>query len=142
MTCGRSACQRQRHAKRCKDWHQRQKEAQPSSHYKDVVRPFREKHPSYQRRLRIVHGLGEIREQIVASVTSIREPLLALLGRGDLVLTEGTEPEQPRAITGKPLAMMLDAMASIPRLLQEITETLGAVTFLRSPERETRYESS
>jgi hypothetical protein len=35
-----------------------------SHHYRDVVEPFRQKHPSYQRRHRLRQRLGEIREKM------------------------------------------------------------------------------
>jgi hypothetical protein len=62
VTCGRAECQRSRHADRCRAWHRRHRGE--TDHYRDVVVPFRERHPGYQRRHRLRDRLGEIREQM------------------------------------------------------------------------------
>jgi hypothetical protein len=86
VTCGTAECQRARHAKQCRKWHATNKEA-TASHYEDVVVPFRQKQPDYQRRWRWGRRLCEIREKttllggaVLASLRSLvlRAPQLAL----------------------------------------------------------------
>lgn len=62
MTCGDAECQRARHADRCRVWHAANEDV-TSTHYHDVVVPFRVRQPSYQGRWRLACGLREIREE-------------------------------------------------------------------------------
>ncbi len=63
MTCGAPECQRERHRKQCRALRERDS-GDVSHHYRDVVEPFRQRHPSYQRRHRLRQRLGEIREKM------------------------------------------------------------------------------
>src|SRR5690606_20089376 len=62
VTCGAEECQRERHAERCRAWHVANRDV-GTSHYADVVKPFREAQPDYQRRWRLAVRCREIREK-------------------------------------------------------------------------------
>ena len=64
VTCGAPECQRARHAGRCQQWHADNREA-TARHYEDVVVPFRQRQPDYQRRWRWSRQLREIREKTI-----------------------------------------------------------------------------
>ena len=113
MTCGAAPCQRKRHARSCKRWHEEHPEAK-ANHYADVVKPYRGKHRSYQRRWRLAVRLREIRDAIRAACRQLR----AVARRGLQAVNGGTdEPEQPRAITGKPLVDALEATEAMLRAM-------------------------
>ena len=130
MTCGAQACQRSRHANKCKEWHARNPEA-AANHYADVLKPYRRRHCTYQRRRRLVEAFREIREQMLGAVAEAGARLVALVSRGQRVLVEGgQEPAQVRATTGKPLE---DALASAVRMagtIEELVALSGALVLL------------
>lgn len=63
VTCRAGPCQASRHADRCRKW----REANPevtSRHYEDVVVPYRQRRPWYQRAWRFACRVSEIREKM------------------------------------------------------------------------------
>ena len=130
MTCGAKACQRSRHANKCKEWHAHNAAA-AAHHYADVVKEYRRRHPTYQRRRRLVAALREIREQMVAAVAGAGARLAGLVERGKRVLQDGRrEPAQVRATTGKPLECALDAAGSMMGAVDELVRLSGALAEL------------
>ncbi|MBC8422874.1 hypothetical protein H8E07_02005 [bacterium] len=130
MTCGDEECQQQRHAKRCKWWHERNAEAS-ANHYIDVVKPYRCCHPSYQRRWRLMVALRKIREEMLSMARRSGRQLAHLVSRGRRVIEEGaSEPVQARAMTGKPLEESLAKMASMVKTVDELTTLAGELAVL------------
>jgi hypothetical protein len=128
VTCGDEACQRKRHAKSCKWWHERNTDS-AESHYEDVVKPYRRRHPSYQRRRRIVVALREIRDEMLAAVGDAGKHLAGLVSRGQLAMEDGAlETVQVRAMTGKPLVEALAAAVSMLRALDELATLSGVLS--------------
>ena len=120
VTCGAAVCQRQRHAYRCKRWHERNAES-AASHYADVVQPYRQRHPGYQRRWRIVVSIREIREQMLAAVGAAGARVRRLVLRGRVAMSAAVaESAQVRATTGEPLAQALAAVESLSGVLDEL----------------------
>ncbi len=125
VTCGAEDCQKKRHAKKCKQWHELHPEA-ASNHYCDVVKPYRHKHPTYQRRHRILATLSKIREELLSLARRSGEQLASLISRGRRVFDEGAqEPAQARAMTGKPLAEALESAASMVKVVAELSAQAG-----------------
>ena len=111
MTCGDAECQRRRHAESCRRWRRKNSDS-TSSHYEDVVRPFRRRHPGYQRRWRIVAGLREIRDEIGVMTDALGARLRTLLDRDRARCAEAaSEPAQVHATAGQPLAAALGVVA-------------------------------
>lgn len=130
MTCGSKECQQKRHARKCKQWHARNSDG-GANHYDDVVKPYRLRHPTYQRRRRLVEALREIREQMLAAVAEAGARLAGLVERGKRVLQEGgREPVQVRATTGKPLEAALASAASMLRAVEKLSALSGALAEL------------
>jgi hypothetical protein len=124
VTCGAAECQRRRHAKKCKRWHADNRDV-TASHYEDVVKPYRKKHPDYQRRWRLVVALCEIREEMVSGVEAVGARMRKLLARGRAVVSTATcEPAQPAGRTGEALTAALDAGASIVGVLEELSKVI------------------
>ena len=99
VTCGAEECQRAQHAEACRDWHRRNRE-HSRDHYQDVVVSFRERHPGYQSRYRLLRRLREIREEIIRELRG----WISALGRVEKArrrterISSG-EDEQPRSTT-------------------------------------------
>jgi len=130
VTCGAEECQKKRHAKKCKQWHEHHPDA-AANHYDDVVKPYRQKYPTYQRRHRILVTLSKIREELLSTARRSGKQLVGLIFRGRLVIEEGAqEPVQSRAMTGKPLEDALDAAASMVGAVDELTALAGQLAVL------------
>ena len=130
MTCGAEECQIKRHAKTCKQWHERHPVA-AANHYDDVVKPYRQKHPTYQRRHRILVALRKIREELLSLAHRSGEQLASLVSRGRRVIEDGAqEPVQSRAMTGKPLEDALEAAASMVKAVDELTAQADQLSVL------------
>jgi len=130
VTCGAAECQRKRHAKSCRWWRESNADS-AAHHYEDVVKPYRRRHPTYQRRRRLVEAFREIRDQMLAAVAGAGAQLAALVSRGQRVLQEGRqEPSQVRATTGKPLEEALELAASMMRAVAELAALSGALAEL------------
>lgn len=130
MTCGAAECQRRRHAKKCKRWHADNRDV-TASHYEDVVKPYRQKHPDYQRRWRVVAALCEIREEMAAGVEAVGARMRKLLARGRAAVGTATGvASQPDGKTGEALTAALAAGASIVGVLAELSKAVGQLGVL------------
>ncbi|MBM4318854.1 MAG: hypothetical protein FJ125_02595 [Deltaproteobacteria bacterium] len=130
MTCGAEECQKKRHAKKCKQWHGLNPDT-AASHYQDVVKPYRQLYPSYQRRQRLVVALRKIREELLCMAHRACRRLAALVSRGRQVVAQGAqEPVHVRAMTGKPLEDALAAAASLVGSVDELTALAGQLAVL------------
>lgn len=128
MTCGAEECQQQRHAKKCKQWHKRHPDA-AANHYCDVVKPYRQKHPTYQRRHRILVAYRKIREALLSMARRSGKQLADLVSRGRRIIEEGAqEPVQALAMTGKPLKEALGTAALMVKAVDELTTLTGQLT--------------
>jgi len=99
VTCGADECQQAQHNEACRDWHKRNRE-NARDHYRDVVVPFRERHPGYQSRYRLLSRLREIREEIsrvLAGWISTLGRVAKACRRTELV--SSVEDAQPRSET-------------------------------------------
>lgn len=130
MTCGDAGCQCGRHTHRCRSWHACSKESR-SNHYLDVVVPFRQRHPTYQRRWRLASRLREIREES----RGLTERLVPRVQRAvtwgqSLQVLAASEVEQPRSSTGKSLNEALASAAQLGGMLEQlqaVASELGVV---------------
>jgi len=129
VTCGRPECQKARHCYSCKDWRKRNADI-ATTHYDDVVKPFRQNQPDYQRRWRLGRRLREIREKfdslvIGALLTSIR----GLIGRAEALASRPARGPQTGVLAGN----LLDKTAQALRDVVAGLEPLGkGVETLRS----------
>jgi hypothetical protein len=127
VTCGAAECQRERHCDRCRAWHAANADV-GRSHYQDVVVPFRERQPSYQRRWRLGRRLGEIREEMSALGSGLLASLQGLLGRADALSKSADEETQTGVLTGE---VMDKARAALRRVVAAILELDDSLTQLR-----------
>ena len=131
MTCGAEECQRERHAERCRAWHVANRDV-GTSHYADVVKPFREAQPDYQRRWRLAVRCREIREKTGTLGGVLLTSLRALLGRADVLAGGARGAKKTGVLSGDLLdaarRALRDAMAAIERLEASLAtlQTLGS----------------
>jgi hypothetical protein len=97
-----------------------------SSHYEDVVVPFRERQPDYQRRWRLGRGLREIREKTGSLGSALLVSLRALLGRAEALSRSPDKEAQTGVLAGKTLdkakKALRGAVAAIAQLEESLTE--------------------
>lgn len=128
VTCGAAPCQRKRHADRCRAWHDANRET-TASHYQDVVVPFRERRPHYQRLWRLARCLREIREKIRPLGSPLRTRLRGLLGRTERLLESPTTATQTGVVTAE---WFNEASAAVRRALAAIEQLEASVATLQS----------
>ena len=128
VTCGAVPCQRKRHSDRCRAWRAANTET-TASHYEDVVVPFRERRPDYQRLWRLVHCLREIREKMRPLGSALRTRLRGLLGRTERLSESSTTAGQTGAVTPEWLE---EASAAVRRALAAIEQLEASVAPLQS----------
>jgi len=116
VTCGAAGCQKARHAKRCREWHANNKEA-TATHYQDVVVPFRQKQPDYQRRWRWGRRLCEIREKTTLLGGAVLASLRGLVLRAQR-LAFGTV--QTGVLAGEKLQHAVAAVRSTITALKQL----------------------
>jgi hypothetical protein len=112
-------CQRERHADRCRQWHEHNRE-HSIDHYEDVVEPFRRRQPSYQRRWRWARGLREIRETMGALLDVLGARLEAVISRGRALSAEAATEQQTRVISGASLSEVLAVATAITVALEQV----------------------
>ena len=127
VTCGKPECQLARHADRCKAWHELNAEI-AAAHYQEVVVPFRQKQPDYQRRWRLKCRLREIREKfdnLVGGIllTSIR----ALLGRAKALSSSPTKEAQTGVLAGDLIDKSAAAVRDIIAALEQLSKGVAAL---------------
>lgn len=129
LTCGAAFCQRERHRERCRAWRAANAKA-TAAHYEDVVVPFRARHPDYQRRWRLAHGLREIREKMHPLAAPLRDRLQGLLGRAEALMASTTKVSQPGVLAAEWLdeasTAARAALAAIEQLEASV-KTLGSM---------------
>lgn len=122
VTCGDPACQQQRHAAQCKRWHQEHQDEE-GNHYRDVVVPFRQRHPTYQRRWRLGYRLREIREETAELVQRVRRRVATALAWARAL---GLQAPAVAQVAGSPGGSLEAGLASASR----VGELLGQLAVL------------
>lgn len=116
VTCGAETCQRERHAKRCQ-WLRAQDVDAKGHHYRDVVVPFREQRPWYQRWWRWVR---EIREEFGSSLAGLLLRLERLVARGRALVQRYGSALQESATTAESAAKFPEVVARLGRRVCEL----------------------
>ena len=124
VTCGAEGCQRARHAERCRDWHASNAESR-EGHYRDVVVPFRQQQPDYQRRWRWRRRLREIREQTGLLGEVMLGRLRALSSGAEQLLARAAGVVQTGVLAGESLSRAVRAVRSAIGALEQL-EASGA----------------
>ena len=89
-----------------------------------MVVPFRQRHPSYQRRWRLGQRLREIREEMAELAQRMRRRVSAALGWAQAL---GLQTGQETQLAGIP-AESLDATVASASRLGELLEQVAALT--------------
>lgn len=125
VTCGAPECQQGRHAKQCREWRAANSEA-TASHYEDVVVPFREQQPDYQRRWRWFHQLREIREKTTRFGGALLIGLRGLVQQAERLLARAVGVVQTGVLAGEKLnqavAVVRSTIAAIEQLEASVAE--------------------
>jgi hypothetical protein len=100
------------------------------SHYRDVVEPFRRRHPDYQRRWRLVSKLREIRDEITSGAQVVGERLAKVLAHSARVMGTAAGVAQVRAKTGTPLEAALAVAAELVSAMKALTAQVSALGLL------------
>ena len=116
---GAEACQRARHAEQCRKWHAANKEA-TACHYQDVVVPFRERQPDYQRGWRWWKRLREIREETAPLATGLLVGLRGLLARAGELAQRASDSAQSGVLAGEKLARTTAAVQRTIAALEQL----------------------
>jgi len=124
VTCGADGCQNARHKDRCKVWHQENPEAR-ANHYQDVVKPFRERYPEYQRRWR---WLREIREKLGQLLLELVACLQRVIARGQALDREGCGSAQVREKTVDTMKATLQNAVLFGELFQDLQAVASRLT--------------
>jgi len=119
VTCGKPECQRARHAKQCQRWHAANKDT-AANHYRDVVVPFRQRQPDYQRRWRWRLRLGEIREKMSILSESMMAGLRALVRRAEAMLQRNEGTAQTGVLAGETLHRAMSAVCAAVTALEHL----------------------
>lgn len=119
ITCGADECQRARHADRCRQWHAQNAEA-AASHYGDVVVPFRQAQPDYQRRWRWGQRLREIREESSRLGGSLLARLRAMVSGAESLAQRATGAVQSGVLAGEKLSRAVTAVRTTIALLEQL----------------------
>lgn len=130
VSCGAERCQRARHADRCRAWRAANAEV-GRSHYADVVKPFRERQPDYQRRWRLACRLREIREQSQPLGGALLSSLGALLERAVGLTTSGAGRLQSGVLAGELLGRAVAALRSTISALEQLEASVASLPSLR-----------
>jgi hypothetical protein len=125
VTCGVAECQQARHAKQCREWRAANGEA-TASHYEDVVVPFREQQPDYQRRWRWGQRLREIREKTTRFGGSLLIGLRGLVQRAERLVARTAGVVQTGVLAGEKLdravAVVRSTIAAVEQLEASVAE--------------------
>ena len=116
VTCGCRECQQARHAERCRQWHANNKET-TADHYQDVVVPFRQEQPDYQRRWRWGRRLREIREKTTLAGGTLLAALRALIQQAEGLLVRAAGVVLDRAV-----AVVRSTIATFEQLETSVAE--------------------
>jgi hypothetical protein len=125
VTCGRPKCQRAQHADACRRWRGRNRDVS-AKHYEEVVIAFRERHPGYQRRWRLLGTVGEIRDEIWRVVSSLLGRLRTVAERGHtLKLEAGSEQTHVRSMIEKNVFAASGVAAQMVVRLSEVVQLVN-----------------
>lgn len=119
VTCGAAECQRARHADQCREWHAANKET-TTTHYQDVVVPFREKQPEYQRRWRWGRRLREIREKTTLLGGALLAGLHSLVQQAETLVQQAAGVAQTGVLAGEKLQRAVVAVRSAIAALEQL----------------------
>lgn len=126
VTCGDAECQRTRHADRCRSWHGANVDV-TRSHYEDVVVPFREVQPDYQRRWRLAGRLREIREKMKPTGGMLLASLRALLRRAETLSESATRGVQSGVLAGNLLEEAAAALRGVIAAFEQLEASMSAL---------------
>lgn len=129
LTCGDEACRRARHSEQCRAWHEQNREV-TASHYQDVVVPFRQQQPDYQRRWRLGRKLREIREAILPTGGVLLSSLQALLGRAEELSKSAARNTQTGVLAGKMLDRARVALRGVVAAIEQLEASASALQSL------------
>lgn len=129
MTCGDEACQRARHSERCRAWHEQNREV-TASHYQDVVVPFRQQQPDYQRRWRLGRKLREIRETMMPPGSVMLSSLRALLGRAEDLSKRAARNTQTGVLAGEMLSRARVALRGLVAAIEQLEANVSELQSL------------
>jgi hypothetical protein len=129
VTCGAARCQVERHAERCRAWRAANADV-VASHYRDVVEPFRERQPDYQRRWRLARRVREIREQSRPFGGVMLTSLRALLGRAAALLKSTAREAQTGVLAGKMLDLATTALRAAVAALEQLDTNVASLRTL------------
>jgi hypothetical protein len=119
VTCGAAECQQARHAKQCREWHASNKET-TASHYEDVVVPFRQRQPDYQRRWRWGQRLREIREKTTLFGGALLVALRGLVQQAERLVVRAADVVQTGVLSGEKLGRAVAAVRSTITALEQL----------------------
>lgn len=129
ITCGEEACQRARHSEQCRAWHEQNREV-TASHYQDVVVPFRQQQPDYQRRWRLGRKLREIRETMMPTGGVMLSSLRALLGRAEDLSKSAARNTQTGVLAGEMLNRARVALRGLVAALEQLEANVSELQSL------------
>ncbi len=129
VTCGAKGCQRARHAKQCRTWHESNRDCQ-KGHYQDVVLPFRKQQPDYQSRWRWGRKLREIREQIGQIGGGLLGALRSLVVRAETLVARATGVVQSGVLAGDLLVRAVSAVQKTISGLQQLASSTAELEAL------------
>ena len=130
VTCGAWQCQRARHCERCRAWHAANSDV-AGTHYEDVVVPFRERQPDYQRRWRLAARLREIREESSPISRVLLTSLRALMGRAQRLAESPTRDGQTGVLAAKMLDKAMAALRFAIAALEQLEASVATLQALR-----------
>ena len=119
VTCGAAECQQARHAKQCRDWRAGNRDA-TASHYEDVVVPFRDRQPDYQRRWRWGRRLREIRENTTLLGGALLAALRGLVQQAEKLVVRAVGVVQTGVLAGEKLSRAVAAVRSTMTALEQL----------------------
>jgi hypothetical protein len=126
VTCGTTECQRGRHSGRCRAWHEAHPES-AASHYEDVVAPFRQQQPSYQRRWRLGRRLREIREMTGRPGAALLKLLRGLLQRAEGLSKRAAEAAQTGVLAANLLEKATGAVRGAIAALEGLEASMATL---------------
>ena len=132
VTCGAESCQQARHAERCRLWRESNKEEGARSHYEDVVRPFRLKQPSYQRRWRLRKRLREIREKMHVRAGVVGSAITGVLEQLKALVQQRAAEAQTGVFSGKSVDEAVAAVQGVAAALEQLDASMARLAEVTS----------
>ena len=99
-------------------------------HYRDVVVPFRERQPGYQRRWRLGQRLREIREKIAPFASAMLATLRSLWGGADALWQRPATEAQTGVLAANLLGQAKVALGGGITALEQLAELASALATL------------